>query len=161
MANNVLVRFMKAADRPALVKILRNTPEFLPFEVPVARDLLDAYLEQPDNGDYTVVVAEVGNEIAGYVCYGQTPLTQGTWDVYWIAVRRDLQGAGVGRALMAEAEKRIAEKGGRLAVIETSSKPNYDKTRRFYALLEYSEVACITDFYSPGDDKIILVKRLL
>ncbi len=148
------------ADLPALVDILRHTPEFLPHEIPVAEELIAAYLEDPVNSGYLVIVAEFEGRVVGYSCYGETPLTEGTWDIYWIAVKHDLQGKGIGRAIMAETEDRIKLRQGRLAVLETSSKPNYDKTRRFYASIGYAEVACIPDFYTEGDDKIILMKRL-
>ena len=140
--------------------ILRSTPEFLPHEVPIAEELIDAFLNTPIESGYHILVAETDGRVAGYVCFGETPLTRGTWDVYWIAVEHGRQGAGIGRALMAATERDIKGSGGRLAVIETSSKPEYNKTRRFYASLGYAEVASIPDYYDVGDDIVILVKRL-
>jgi ribosomal protein S18 acetylase RimI-like enzyme len=151
---------MQARDKPVITHILQNTPEFLPHEVPVAEELIDAYLDSPVDSGYYVVVAETDGKVCGYACYGETPLTEGTWDIYWIAVEATQQGKGIGKALMKETEDRIKERGGRLAVLETSSKPNYDKTRRFYASMSYTEVACVPDFYAVGDDKLILMKRL-
>ena len=140
--------------------ILRSTPEFLPREVPVAEELIDAFLTIPEESGYRILVAGTGDGVAGYVCYGETPLTVGTWDVYWIAVGGNQQGKGIGGALMTATEREIKTSGGRLAVIETSSKPEYNKTRRFYATLGYSEVARIPDYYDIGDNIVILTKRL-
>jgi len=140
--------------------ILRSTPEFLPHEVPIAEELIDAYLTTPKESGYRILVAELDGELSGYACYGETPLTKGTWDVYWIAVHRGKQGGGIGKALMAATERDIKTTGGRLVVIETSGKPEYNRTRRFYVMLGYAEVARIADYYDVGDDLVVLVKRL-
>lgn len=143
-----------------MIRILQNTPEFLPFEVVVAEELIDAYVESAHESGYHIMVAETDNKIAGYICYGQTALTQNTWDIYWIAVDRSLQGKGIGRALMQDTEKRIKVLGGGLVVVETSSKPNYNKTRQFYVDLKYTEIARVPEFYGPNDDEVIYIKRV-
>jgi ribosomal protein S18 acetylase RimI-like enzyme len=142
------------------MKILRNTPEFKLAEVAVAEEVIDSYLADPAGSGYHVFVAEADLAVVGYICYGLTPLTEGTWDIYWIAVAPEKQGEGVGGALLAYAEDRIKEAGGRLIFIETSSQPGYEKTRRFYLSHGYEVISRISDFYAPGDDKIILQKRL-
>lgn len=142
------------------MEILRNTPEFKPFEVVVAEEVIDGYLIDPANSGYSALVAEDGSAIVGYICYGPTPLTDGTWDIYWQAVTQEKRGQGIGSTLMKAAEEEIRKAKGRLAFIETSSAPAYEKTRRFHLNQGYEIIACIPDFYSPGDDKIILQKRL-
>jgi ribosomal protein S18 acetylase RimI-like enzyme len=142
------------------MKILRSTPEFKPFEVAVAEEIIDSYLDDPSGSGYHILVAEVDSTITGYICYGPTPLTEGTWDIYWEAVAREKQGQGIGSALTKSAEKEIVRAKGRLAIIETSSTPAYEKTRHFHISHGYEIVARIPDFYAPGDDKLILQKRL-
>lgn len=154
------IRRMTKKDKTTLMAVLRRTPEFKPFEVEVAEELIDAHLEDPSGSGYYILVADVEGAAAGYICYGPTPVTEGTWDVYWQAVAREHQGQGIGSRLMAAALKEIREAGGRLAVIETSGIPSYEKTRRYYAGLGFETVARIPDFYAPGDDQLILVKRL-
>jgi ribosomal protein S18 acetylase RimI-like enzyme len=149
---------MTPEDKLPLMAILQNTPEFKPFEVEVAEELIDANLEDPTS--YYISIADIDGAVAGYICYGPTPVTEGTWDIYWEAVARERQGLGIGGSLMNAALKEIKDAGGRLAVIETSGIPSYEKTRRFYAGLGFETVACIPDFYASGDDKLILVKRL-
>lgn len=155
----IKIRPMITADKPAITEILRNTPEFKPDEVEVAEELLDCYLEDPKGSGYYVLVADVDLTVLGYICYGPTPMTEGTWDMYWEAVVRERQGQGIGGILMDSAEKEIIKAKGRMAVIETSSTPEYEKTRRFHFNNGYKLVCQIPDFYSPGDDKLILVKR--
>jgi len=154
------IRPMVRKDKSTIMDILRTIREFTPEEVVVAEELIDAYLETSSISEYLVLVAEVDAAVTGYVCYGPTPLTKGTWDVYWIAVDPGGQGQGVGRALMAFTEDRIKESQGRLVLVETSGRPDYAKTRRFYNSIEYTEAARVADFYAPGDDKLILEKRL-
>ena len=156
-----LVRPMVTKDKPAIMQILHSTPEFLPAEVVVAEELIDAYLEESWESGYHTFVAETEGAVAGYICYGPTPLTEGTWDIYWMAVAPEKQGRGLGGALLSFAEDRIREDHGRLAFIETSSKPEYEKTRRFHRSQGYELVCQIDDFYAPGDAKLILRKRLL
>jgi ribosomal protein S18 acetylase RimI-like enzyme len=151
---------MSREDRPRITKILRDTPEFKPFEVAVAEELIDSYLNDPPGSGYHILVAQVDSNVQGYVCYGPTPLTEGTWDIYWVAVAQARQDRGIGSALMKSAEKEILKAKGRLAIIETSSTPTYEKTRNFHTSQGYELVARIPDFYAPGDDKLILQKRL-
>lgn len=126
----------------------------------VAEELIDCYLNDPSGSGYSILTAEVDSTVAGYICYGPTPLTEGTWDIYWVAVAQEKQDQGIGSALMRSAEKEIVKAKGRLAIIETSSTPRYEKTRRFHISQGYEIVARIPDFYAPGDDKLILQKRL-
>jgi ribosomal protein S18 acetylase RimI-like enzyme len=128
--------------------------------VVVAEELIDSYLQDPSSSGYRVLVAEVDSTVTGYICYGQTPLTEGTWDIYWLAVARERQRQGIGSALMKSAEKDIIGTEGRLSIIETSSTPPYEKTRHFHLSQGYEVVARIPDFYAPGDDRLILQKRL-
>jgi len=128
--------------------------------VVVAEEIIDSYLEDSSGSGYHIHVAEVDSTVTGYICYGPTPMTEGTWDIYWEAVAREKQGRGIGSALTESAEKEIVKAKGRLAIIETSSTPTYEKTRHFHISHGYEIVARVPDFYAPGDDKLILQKRL-
>jgi ribosomal protein S18 acetylase RimI-like enzyme len=154
------IRPMKHKDKPSITKILHSTPEFKPSEVAVAEEVIDSYLKDSVGSGYHILVAEVDSIVTGYICYGPTPMTEGTWDIYWEAVARERQGQGIGSALTEYAEKEIVRAKGRLAIIETSSTPAYDKTRHFHLSHGYEIVARIPDFYAPRDDKLILQKRL-
>ncbi|MBI4304008.1 MAG: GNAT family N-acetyltransferase [Chloroflexi bacterium] len=153
------IRPTTGTDKPAIMQILRNTPEFKPVDVAVAEELVDCYLNYTDSG-YYVLVAEVGSAIAGYICYGPAPLTEGSWDVYWLAVAASEQGRGIGRALLTSAEGQINEALGRLVFIETSSKPEYEKASRLYLSHGYDLICRVADYYEPGDDKLLFQKRL-
>ncbi|MFC1947403.1 GNAT family N-acetyltransferase [Chloroflexota bacterium] len=157
MAANI--RPMIEEDKTAIKKILQATPEFTVSEVKVALELIDLYLEYGINSDYHILVAQADNVATGYICFGPTPMTEGTWDIYWMAVDPQKQRQGIGRRLLDEAEVSISKAEGRMILIETSSKPDYDKTRKFYESCGYEIIACIPDFYTPGDDKLVFQKR--
>jgi len=140
--------------------MLCNTPEFKPSELVVAEEVIDSYLEDPSNSGYHILVAEDDSALAGYICYGPTPLTEGTWDLYWNTVAREKRRKGIGKLLTKSAEKEIIRAKGRLVLVETSSTPAYEASRRLHIGHGYEIVARIPDFYAPGDDKLILLKRL-
>jgi ribosomal protein S18 acetylase RimI-like enzyme len=142
------------------MKILQDTPEFKPPEVAVAEEVIDSYLKDPPGSGYQVLIAEDSSNVVGYICYGPTPLTESTWDFYWEAIARNKRGQGIGSMLLKLAEEEIIKAKGKLGLIETSSTPDYEKTRRFHISNGYEIIARIPDFYAPGDDKLILQKRL-
>lgn len=153
------MRELRSADRPPLEQILTSCNAFTSAEVACALELIDSVLNNPDQQDYEVIVAETNGQVAGYVLFGPVPLTQGNYDLYWIATHPALQGQGVGRQLMTETEQRLQVRGARMLCLETSSQDFYQRTRRFYEQGGYKEEARIRDFYRPGDDRITYVKR--
>jgi ribosomal protein S18 acetylase RimI-like enzyme len=154
------IRLATTADRSAILAILRDTTEFAPIDVKVAGELLDASLQDPRGSGYDTYVAELDNMVAGYVCFGRTPLTEGVFDLYWIAVSPSVRNHGIGRALLAFVEKDVSRLGGRMLLIETSSTPPYDAARTLYIRMGFQAVARVKDFYLPGDDKVIFQKFL-
>jgi ribosomal protein S18 acetylase RimI-like enzyme len=98
--------------------------------------------------------------IQGYICYGKTPVTDSTFDFYWLAVSPEAQGKGYGRFLISFVQERVKEARGTMLVLETSSLESYSRTLRIYVESGYQIVARIKNFYRAGDDKIILTKEL-
>lgn len=154
------IRAMLAKDRQPIITILENTPAFSPADVQIAIELIDCYLADNINSGYYFYIAELEGQAVGYICYGPTPLTQGTWDIYWMATAPELKGKGIGTALMKLAEDNIRQTGGRMTLIETSSQPLYLEARKFHLAHGYIIVSSIPDFYSPGDNKITFRKLL-
>jgi ribosomal protein S18 acetylase RimI-like enzyme len=146
------------AHRARLETLVRDTGLFREAEVRTAVELLDEALDGDD--DYRFLGAFAGDELVGYACYGPTPDTLGTFDLYWIAVDTQRQGSGIGTQLVTAVEKTLASVGGRLIVVETSSRPDYDATRRFYEAKGYTKTATIPGYYAPGDDLVIYIKDL-
>jgi ribosomal protein S18 acetylase RimI-like enzyme len=152
-----------AEHRVPLENIVRATKVFSEDEVGVALELLDATLLALDARrptDYEFIGAFEGDELVGYACFGATPSTDNTFDLYWIAVHPEAQRTGAGAALMTEVERRLQARGARLIVVETSSRTDYTATRRFYAKRGYEQSAQVDNFYAPGDHRVIFTKSL-
>jgi ribosomal protein S18 acetylase RimI-like enzyme len=153
------IRPLEGKDRESLASLIRRIETFSPEEVEVAIELVDLAL-QPNNRDYKILVADRDGQLVGYVCYGPTPMTEGTFDLYWIASDPTVRGQGVGASLIAGMEGDMRRLGARLIRVETSATEAYGPTRGFYASMKYMEEARIRDFYKVGDDLIILTKRV-
>ena len=146
------------AHRARLEQLTRATGLFREEEVATAVELLDESLAGDD--DYQFVGAFEDDQLVGYACWGPTPGTAATSDLYWIVVDRSRQGAGVGSELLGEVERRLTAEGRRLVVVETSSRADYTPTRKFYETRGYTRAATIPGYYAPGDDLVIYIKDL-
>ena len=159
-----VIRELRRDDRPRVAAILTSTGSFHPDEAAVAIELFDLGIsadegEGPLDPDYRWVGALDGAELSGVACFGPTPATEGTFDLYWLAVAPSHQGRGVGKALLGHVEAGVCALGGRLLVVETSSASPYESPRAFYAARGYALQATIRDFYRPGDNRLILARR--
>ena len=157
------IRSLAPDDLSRIHEIVTAAGNFSDQEIAIAMELVDEALETGEESGYIVVVAEIPGAAAavmGYACYGPTPLTEGTYDLYWIAVHPEAQGRGVGKALIRHAEEDIRSRGGRLLLIETSSREEYNATIAFYERTNYELAARIKNFYRIGDDKLIFSKEL-
>jgi ribosomal protein S18 acetylase RimI-like enzyme len=156
-----MIRPLESRDKAAVMALIEATGFFRPEEAVVAEELIDIYLTVPGQKDYRVVVIEDGEgRVAGYLTFGPTPMAVGVFDLYWMAVDPRAQGRGYGRRLVEWLEEQARAEKARLIIIETSSTPKYEPTRRFYLGLKYSEVARIPDYYQAGDDRVIYTKRI-
>ena len=155
----VTIRAAEAGDRDRVAEIVEATGVFRPDEADIALEVFDGAVERP-GVDYSALGAYEQDEMVGFACFGPTPCTVGTWDLYWIAVDPAGHRHGVGRKLMEACEQRIAAARGRLVVVETSSRADYGPTRAFYEKLGYTPAARIAGFYAEGDDLVVYTKQL-
>ena len=159
------IRPVEARDRERIHQILVATNRFNEEEVRIADELVELAVEHPEKGDYLVHVLEEPDsgphkQVQGYVCYGPTPMTDGVFDLYWIAVDPRQQGLGYGQLLLRFVENEVRRQRGRMLLIETSSKESYGPTVRFYERSGYDEISRIKDFYRIEDDKVVFCKKL-
>jgi ribosomal protein S18 acetylase RimI-like enzyme len=155
--STIALRDLHAADRPAIERLLRGAGNFNAAEIAVALEVVDAGLV-PGQKDYELVVAADGDTVLGYACWGLASMSDGTWDLYWVAVDPQGRGRGIGRMLVEHCEERVRDAGGRSLLVETSSRTGYEGTLAFYRALNYEVLARLRDYYIAGDDKIILGK---
>ncbi len=148
-----------ADDRDTMQQILKDTGTFDSQEVDTALELVDEYFKN-GAGEYHVYVETNKKRIRGFVCYGKAALSENAYDLYWLAVHPDSHGQDIGTRLLNFTEKEVSKNGGRMILVETSSSAGYKKARTFYRRCGYLQTARIPDFYSGGDDKLILMKKL-
>jgi ribosomal protein S18 acetylase RimI-like enzyme len=167
---------MCPGHRARVAGIVEATGLFRPAEVDVAVELFDIAFGRgndaatvggatsppgtPSSSDYAFLGAFTAEgELAGFACYGPTPATDRTWDLYWIAIDPRMQGSGFGTVLLTEVERRLEGQSARMLVAETSSRADYEGTRRFYLARGYAESGRVRNYYGPSDDRIIFTKR--
>lgn len=156
------IRLLKEKDRERLHNILTATHIFTSEEVGVAMELIDIVLREPNHKDYTVhCLVDDKDQPLGYICYGRAPMTQGTYDLYWIAVDPRFRNRGIGSRLVDFLEETVKGIGGRMIIVETSSTSSYDMTQEFYRHKGFQEVGRVPGYYYPGNDRVTYCRRLL
>jgi ribosomal protein S18 acetylase RimI-like enzyme len=149
-------------DRPRLEALLSKVDAFTDEERGVALELVDVTLAGSDDYRFLLACPESSPEgaIAGYLCYGRTPMTCSTYDLYWVATSPESARNGVARRLVGAMEAEIARDGGGLIRVETGSREGHGAAVRFYDALGFARSAVIADFYAPGDDLLIFTRRV-
>ena len=148
------------ADPDAIRRLVRATGFFRDDEVAVAGELAEERLAKGDASGYHFVIAEENGAVLGYACVGPIPCTVHSWDLYWVAVAPERQGRGLGAELARRGEAVARAAGGRRMYADTSTRPDYLPTRRFYERNGYTLAASLPDFYDTGDGKAIYCKVL-
>ena len=156
---SLTVEESRAEDREAIGEIARRAEVFNPEEEETVFELFDAYLQSRDSG-YEFFSAKVEQRLAGFACWGATPLTEGTYDLYWICADRERRERGIGRALFEAVEAAVRARYGRMIVIETSAAEIYLPAAHFYERMGCRQAARIPDYYRPGEDLLVYVKYL-
>jgi ribosomal protein S18 acetylase RimI-like enzyme len=148
-------------DGPQIQDITARAGVFSEEEIDSVRVMWTEYLTSgPKGSGYNFIVHREGDQVLGYAIYGYRDLTEGVYDLYWIAVDPNARRKSVGRELITACENAVREDGGRMLIAETSGTPHYESTRKFYFGMGYQDEAIIKDFYSTGDDLVIFVKRV-
>jgi ribosomal protein S18 acetylase RimI-like enzyme len=152
------VRPATLSDRPALLSLVEAQDNFNEEERQVAVEVIDDGLTGRD--DYRTLVAEQEDgRLAGFITFGPIPLTESSYDLYWIATDPALGRKGIGTQLMIAMEMELRRPGAAV-YIDTSSTSGYDRARAFYEKNGYRVAARLKDFYRYGDDRILYRKEL-
>ncbi|MCI0461571.1 MAG: GNAT family N-acetyltransferase [Gemmataceae bacterium] len=155
-----MIRPTVPSDTPALLALAQGTGVFKPLEIQALQEVLDDYHGETQALGHRSVTHEQDGQVIGFAYYAPAAMTDRTWYLYWIAVNKPIQAKGIGTALLHHAEDDVRQAQGRLFLIETSSLPHYEPTRRFYLKHGYEQAAVLRDYYADGDDMVIFHKRL-
>ncbi|MDD3716439.1 MAG: GNAT family N-acetyltransferase [Candidatus Marinimicrobia bacterium] len=152
---------LRESDVAAIREILRSAGFFYEHEIDVAVELAEENLKKGEEASgYIFLIAEDSRGPLAFACYGKTPCTADSYDLYWIAVHHILRGQGWGKKIMQMVSDGVRRLGGKNLWIETSSRPLYEPTRKFYLKNGCELVAELPDFYGKADNKCIFLKKL-
>jgi ribosomal protein S18 acetylase RimI-like enzyme len=155
-----MIRTTLESETEILKEIARGTQVFKPIEIDALGEVLDDFHALNHNHGHKAITYEQGGKVIGFAYYAPTAMTDRTWHLYWIFVDKQTHARGIGSEMLKYVEDDIIRSGGRLFLIETSSLPSYDPTRKFYVKHGYERAAVIRDFYFDGDDQVIFRKHL-
>ena len=155
-----MIRPTVPSDSPVLVTLAQATGVFKPLEIEALQEVLDDYHALMHQHGHRCVTSEHEGQVIGFAYYAPTAMTDRGWHLYWIAVSKQTQARGVGSELLRYVEDDIRRQRGRQLLIETSSLPHYELTRRFYLKHGYEQACVQPDYYADGDDMVVFRKRL-
>jgi GNAT superfamily N-acetyltransferase len=156
-----MIRPTTPEETPLLVQLTEATGLFKPTEVEALTEVFADYFATNRDFGHRSITSEKDGNVLGFAYYAPAAMTDRTWYLYWIAVRRDIQARGIGSELLAHVEKDIRDQQrGRVLFIETGSLPHYKKTREFYIKNNYEMHAVLKDYYADGDSMVVFRKAL-
>lgn len=138
------------------IGVIADQTELFPAEM--LGEMMEAYVSQVSRDIW--FVGEVQGEVIAFGFCEPERMTSGTWNLLAIGVIPSHQGKGVGAQMMVYLERKLAEQGERVLLVETMGTPELERTRMFYLKNGYEVEARIREFYQPGADKVVFWKHL-
>jgi ribosomal protein S18 acetylase RimI-like enzyme len=148
------------ADTPELLAMTAGTGLFTPADVDTLHEVLDEYHTETAAQGHRCATYEQDGKPIGFIYFAPAPMTDRTWDLWWIVVDKKTHSRGLGSELLRYAEEAARSEKGRLMEVPTSSLPSYEPTRAFYLRKGYEVSAILRDHYADGHDMVIFRKRL-
>jgi ribosomal protein S18 acetylase RimI-like enzyme len=142
----------------AIMDALRLKGAFTPEDLLLASNCIKEKLENRQG--YEVKVAELNGLVIGFICYSKVPASESSYELCWLAVHPAMQGNGLGKSLLAEAENDIKVKGGKTIILDTTSKEGYSAARHLYEKSGYRLVSKIDRLYNEKEDHLTYRKDL-
>ena len=130
------------------------------FSSDMLDDMMSDYFTSDKSEDIWLTSTVENRSVAIAYCAPEK-MTEGTYNLYSIAVHPDYQGRGIGTAMVNRIEQMLSARGERILLVETSGLDSYKKTRSFYRRCGYEREARIREFYQAGEDKIVFWKSLM
>lgn len=150
-----MIRPIRDDDFEALLGVATASGLFQLEEV----EVLAGMLQSPGEHDVWFTDDD-GTGPIGVAYLAPEKMTEGTWNLYLIAVHPDHQRQRRGKAILEHVQAWLIERGERLLLVEAAGVDEFDYVRRFYASNGFEAEATIRDFYEPGVDKVVFRKSL-
>ena len=130
------------------------------YDANLIDDMISGYLLNTSNERWICNINNT-NELVGLAYYIPEKMTNGTWNILLIAVLPNQQGKGIGGQLITHVINDLKKSGNEhLLLVETSSLPEYEKSRQFYLHRGFHEECRIKDFYQKDEDKVVFTMKL-
>jgi ribosomal protein S18 acetylase RimI-like enzyme len=146
---------MTRNDLQAVSSILDGT-ELFPSEM--LAEMAEPYLSGSE--PHIWLVAQTETNVLGFAYCEPERMTDGTYNLLAIAVEPTQQSSGIGQLLVGAVERASKALEVRVLLVETSSLPEYERTRAFYEQLGFHREAVIREFYAAGENKVVFWKQL-
>lgn len=157
----IVTKGIKAGDVKEIEEVLRSTGFFYEFEIKTALEIAEETLTRGTEGSgYYWLKIKDENGVSAFANYGKNAFSTHSWDLYWIAVHQNSRNMKLGSLLLKAVEEDVRKMGGKILWIETSGRPQYISTEKFYQKNGYRLQASLSEFYGPGDPKQIYAKTL-
>ncbi len=154
-----MIRLTTPDDTTALIALAEASGLFDPNQTDDLAQMLDKHFRDR-NETQDIWLTDYDNEPVGIAYIAPERMTEGTWNLYLIAVHPDRQKQGRGKALLSHVEQMLMERGERILLVETAGTDDFEYVREFYRKNGYEEEARIREFYTAGVDKIVFRKAL-
>jgi ribosomal protein S18 acetylase RimI-like enzyme len=155
-----MIRATTPEDTPFLIELSEGTGVFSGLDMGALHEVLAEYHAAAHAEGHRAVTCEQDGQVIGFAYFAPAAMTERTWYLWWIVVTKQIQARGVGSVMLRHVEEAIRAAGGRLLLLETSSLPSYELTRRFYLKNSYEVAAILKDYYADGNDMFVFRKRL-
>jgi ribosomal protein S18 acetylase RimI-like enzyme len=154
-----MIRLTTLDDITALIALAEASGLFEPSQTEYLAQMLDEHFNSKNEPE-DFWLTDYDHEPVGMAYVAPERMTEGTWNLYLIAVHPHRQRQGRGKSLLRHVEQMLMERGERILLVETSGTENFDYVREFYRKNGYEEEARIREFYTTGVDKIVFRKAL-
>ncbi len=155
------IRSIKPADRAEIYELMQQDTKFSSGEIQATLNRIDVHLFDTYQKLYIVIkAANDKNDLLGYAVYGADPNAADTYNIYNLVKSPLIGNNEILSQLLVYIEDEVKRKRGRIIISEISSNIYNEYYRRIYRRQNFKLSTKIKDFYSLGEDKLILFKNL-
>lgn len=157
----IKVREVKARDRGNIYEMMQQDDRFKPGELEAILHRIDSYLFDADQRLFKAIIAEnQKKELRGYAVYGPDPQAINTYQIFNLIHSPFIENGEILLNLLQFIENDILKNKGRIIVGEISSSFQYRNQFETYLKHKFNLSSVINNFYSEGEDKLILSKNI-
>lgn len=151
------IRSVTPSDVEPLLQMLQTSGQFEEEDLLHISGRLNHYF----SGESQDIWLSADHEgFAGIAYCAAEVMADHVWNLLMLWITPSHQRLGVGKALLAQVEKKLSAQGARILLVETSSHSHFDSARAFYGKQGFVNEARIRHYYADNDDKLIFTKNI-